>query len=49
MAFPGEVLMIPGFLMIKSFPWGQFLVVAVAAAGLLPVGEKARAEDSPPA
>jgi ABC-type glycerol-3-phosphate transport system permease component len=31
MAFPGEVLMIPGFLLIKSFPWVQILAITVCA------------------
>jgi ABC-type glycerol-3-phosphate transport system permease component len=29
MAFPGEVLMIPAFLLIKSFPYAQIVVVGV--------------------
>ncbi|MEI8242177.1 MAG: carbohydrate ABC transporter permease [bacterium] len=32
MAFPGEVLMIPGFLLVKSFPWLQLLVVIACLA-----------------
>jgi multiple sugar transport system permease protein len=33
MAFPGEVLMIPNFLMIKSFPWLAILAVIACALG----------------
>jgi len=33
MAFPGEVLMIPGFLLIKSFPWVQIVVVTACLLG----------------
>lgn len=29
MAFPGEVLMIPGFLLVKAFPLGQLVIVAL--------------------
>lgn len=35
MAFPGEVLMIPSFLMIKSFPITQFLAVGLCVAGFI--------------
>ena len=35
MAFPGEVLMIPSFLMIKSFPLGQFLFVGLCMLGFV--------------
>ena len=33
MAFPGEVLMIPVFLLIKSFPYAQMLTVALCILG----------------
>ena len=35
MAFPGEVLMIPSFLLIKSFPLAQFGLAAVCLLGFL--------------
>jgi ABC-type glycerol-3-phosphate transport system permease component len=35
MAFPGEVLMIPNFLLIKSFPFWQFLTVGVCVGGFI--------------
>jgi len=33
MAFPGEVLMIPGFLLIKDFPWAPILLTTVCVLG----------------
>jgi ABC-type glycerol-3-phosphate transport system permease component len=33
MAFPGEVLMIPGFLLIKRFPWLPILIIVFCALG----------------
>ncbi|MAE65480.1 MAG: hypothetical protein CMJ18_14515 [Phycisphaeraceae bacterium] len=33
MAFPGEVLMIPSFLLIKSFPLGQIAIVVLCLLG----------------
>ncbi|MCE5322029.1 carbohydrate ABC transporter permease [bacterium] len=35
MAFPAEVLMIPSFLMVKSFPLGGLLVVAACTLGFI--------------
>lgn len=40
MAFPGEVLMIPSFLMIKSFPLGQLAIVAVCMLGFVLIQRK---------